>query len=73
MRPTRRQRNRVRFQSVAVIRTLARKLGLSRLTHYGPPRSDFAVTHKTAAHYRLTSVASNVDIAENARFKFQII
>jgi hypothetical protein len=36
-------------------------------------RSDFAVTQKTAAHYRLTLVASNVDIAENARFKFQII
>ena len=43
------------------------------LTHYGPRQSDFAVTHKIAAHYRLTSVASNVDIAENARFKFQII
>src|SRR5437763_947813 len=50
-----------------------REMARSRMTHYGPRRSDFAVTHKTAAHYRLTSVASNVDIAENARFKFQII
>jgi hypothetical protein len=42
------------------------------MTQRGPRRSDFAVTHKTAAHL-LTSVASNVDIAEDARFKFQII
>ena len=43
------------------------------MTHYGPRRSDFAAKHKTAANYRLTSVASNVDIAENARFELQII
>ena len=29
--------------------------------------------HLTAAHLRLPSVASNVDIAEDVRFKFQII
>ena len=33
----------------------------------------FCVTHTTAAHSRLPSVVSNVDIAEDARFKFQII